>query len=171
MTSNKQHWSYLAGLIDGEGCISIVRSLRSKTDGRTHYYNYVLQLDVFNSSTKLMKWLVQYFGGVYYTRDRSSDWKNASNWRPKGRANRREVLLGVLPYLVVKREQAIIALKYLDVEGENPAERERLHQQMLILNQKGKSVETDTPSTSSEVMIQSELTGDSKSDPAETLDS
>jgi hypothetical protein len=40
---------------------------------------------------------------------------------------------------------------------------------MKVLNQKG-SVETETPN-GDEPMIQSELAGDSESDPAETLDS
>jgi hypothetical protein len=125
MTSNKQHWSYLAGILDGEGCINIARSRRSKTDGRTFYINYVLQLDVFNTSLPLMKWLVQYFGGVYYTRDRNiGQYKRSYNWRPKGATNRKNILLGILPYLVIKHEQAKIALQYLDMQGENPEGRE-----------------------------------------------
>jgi hypothetical protein len=171
MTNNKTHWSYLAGLIDGEGCITIVRSSRSKTNGKTYYQNYTLQVDIFNSSLVLMKWLVQYFGGVYYSRDRGQNWKSANNWRPKGLANRKQLLLGILPYLVIKREQAITALAFLDIQEENPSEREKLYQKMLLLNQKGKSVETDTQESSSELKIQPELIGDDESDSVEILNS
>lgn len=167
----KEKWSYLAGLIDGEGCISIIRSRRSKTDGKTFYYNYSLSVDIFNSSTVLMKWLIQNFGGVYYNRDRKDDykWKVANNWRPKGAANKKELLLSTLPYLIIKKEQAKIALAYMDLKDENPAEREKLYQQMLFRNRKGKPVETDTQDNSEkELKIQSVLTGDSKSEPVET---
>ena len=151
MTSNKNHWSYLAAMFDAEGCINIARSRRSKTAGETFYMNYVLQLDVYNSDIKLMKWLLQYFGGVYYSRNRNTqvtNWDKAHNWRPKGANNKKQILLGILPYLVIKREQAINALKYLDMQGtENPVEREKLYQNMRTLNQTGITVETDTLNT------------------------
>ena len=172
MTSNKQHWSYLAGLVDGEGHISISKGLRSKTDGRTHYYGFMLQIGIDNTNVKLMKWLIQYFGGVYYGRNRddvNDKWKSSYEWRPKGANNKKILLLGVLPYLILKSEQAKVALAYLDIQEENPELRSKLHQQMILLNQKGKSVETETPSGSPEPMIQSELTGDCESDPEGTL--
>jgi hypothetical protein len=171
MTSNKQHWSYLAGLIDGEGHITISKGYRSKTNGKTHYWNYLLQIGIDNTNVKLMKWLLQYFGGVYYGRDRSEGgqrWKSAYEWRPKGMANKKLLLLGVLPYLVLKSEQAKIALSYLEIQGENPELRDAHYQQMTKLNQKGKSVETDTPNTSPDVKIQSELAGDGESAPVGT---
>lgn len=172
MTSNKQHWSYLAAMIDGEGHIAIIKNYRDGNDGhhKQSYYLYFLALGINGTDLRLMKWLVQYFGGVYYSRDRKDKWAVAYEWRPKGKKNREEILLGILPYLVIKAEQAKLALEFLRLgHVENPQERDRLYQQSRLLNRRGKPVETDTPSNSSELMIQSELTGDSESDPVGTL--
>ena len=166
MTSNKQHWSYLAGIIDGEGCISI-----SDTRKNT-YTKFDVNFNVTNTSLPLMKWLIEHFGGVYYTKGYNGQsshkphWRTSYNWRPKGRRNREILLLGVLPYLVIKKEQAKLLLEYVQMDGENdPEKRRHLAQRCRALNQPNVSVTTNTPDTAEAVMIESDLIGDYESAP------
>jgi hypothetical protein len=116
-----------------------------------------------------MKWLISNFGGVYHCKVEATDkHKAAYEWRPKGENNTKRTLLAVLPYLVIKREQAILALKYIDLPRNCPKEREPLYQRMRELNHKGPStVTTNTSSASdpSEVKIESDLIGDYESAP------
>lgn len=167
----KEKWSYLAGLMDGEGCISVSRQINNYNNrGRSDYIQYGFRISVTNTNLKLMKWLISTFGGVYYTkREATKKHSTSYEWRPKGRGNNEEVLLGILPYLVIKLEQAKWGLQYVrlpDQGRKGPEEREKIYQRMRLLNQKGPLPETNTSDSSgdiSELKIESDLTGDSKS--------
>jgi hypothetical protein len=170
---DKTKCSYLGGLIDGEGNICIwrteARSHDFEVSGKT-YGSFNLRLHIANTSVTLMKWLISNFGGVYHCKREATDkHKAAYEWRPKGENNTKRTLLAVLPYLVIKREQAILALKYIELPRNCPKEREPLYQRMRELNQKGPSTVTtntqeafDSPS---DVKIESELIGDDESAP------
>ena len=171
MTQDKTKWSYLAALIDGEGTLSIYRRLqKTRKYATTQYYMMNHRLSVFNTNERLMKWLISSFGGVYYTKSRrNTAHKIEYKWRPKGAKNLEKTLLGVLPYLVIKDEQANILLEYIRIsmygERVNPEKREELRIRLAALNKRGDSVTTNTPNASpeSEVKIESELAGDRES--------
>lgn len=190
---DKTKCSYLGGLVDGEGNICVwrteARAKDYKTSGKT-YGSFNLRLHIANTSLTLMKWLVSNFGGVYHTKREATD-KHATayEWRPKGEGNTKRTLLAILPYLVIKREQAILALKYIELPQQAPEAREAIYQRMRQLNQKGpKTVETNTSSIPAGprqfwdtirdgsllapsiayhagLKIESELTGDRESEP------
>ena len=71
-------------------------------------------------------------------------------------------------YLVIKLEQAKIALEFAGMKSEqNPSKRLELHYTMKALN-KGESVTTNTPNASErdlDVKIESDLIGDYESGP------
>jgi hypothetical protein len=179
---DKTKWSYLAALIDGEGCISIYRRLSDgekytrtrKVKANTNPYNqFSLRISIANTNLKIMKWLIANFGGVYYQKREATDKHKAGyEWRPKGRANVEKLLLGILPYMVIKDEQAKVGLEYLRMsnEGErNPGKREELYLQAKALNQKGKCVTTNTPdelcpNNGQDSIIESELDSDVESE-------
>lgn len=154
----EKNWSYLAGLFDGEGCISICTNNTHTGTG------YVFCIQITNTNQKLMKWLIEHFGGVYYSQDgtsRPAHWKPSFRWRVKGRKNEEEFLLGVLPYLVVKREQALLALEFVRGWYErDPAWRNEIATKMKILNRRGISLETNTLDAEDSAKIESVLTGD-----------
>jgi len=167
-------WPYLAGLIDSDGCICISK-YKKNANGHP---GYIVTVSVTNTKEELMKWLIRYFGGRYFTQWRHSD-ERAKNkrliytWRVSGRKNREEVLLGTIPYLVLKREQALLALKFSRMDGQhNPEAREELMLACKALNH-GVSPETNiverSESEHSELKIESELVGDYESDLAVTL--
>lgn len=168
-------WPYLAAMIDGEGCVCISK-YRKNANGHP---GYIVTVSVTNTKEKLMKWLIANFGGRYFTQWRHSD-ERAKNkrlihtWRVSGRKNRETVLLGTIPYMLLKKEQALLALKFSRLDGQqNPALREELMLACKALNH------CVSPTTNivelaeqehSAMKIESELHGDVQSAPAVTQD-
>lgn len=128
-------------------------------------------IQIANSNIELMKWLVRNFGGVYYSKPRHKEnWKTGYTWRPKGRKNAETLLLGVLPYLVLKREQANLALEFIRLGFEkNQSRRDELHLKCMELNRRGVSPTTNTFDTEESVKIESGLIGDYESDSSVTV--
>jgi hypothetical protein len=174
LTKDKTKWSYLAAAFDFEGCISIRSKPYTNVDYRTGkpctWHRSVLQLDVANTNPVIMSWLIKNFGGRFYQTDlKNPKWQDRYNWRPTGHANKECLLLGILPYLVLKREQAMLALSYLRLEGKGTTEQYiALAERCQELNRKGKTVETNTSDSEME-KIESELTGDRESAPLVTV--
>lgn len=128
---------YLAGFLDGEGCISIFRLKTSKGANRA----FGLLLQVTNTNESVMQWLHTTFGGSTYrtgpTRPRcAAQWK----WHVCGETAE-AVIKAVHPYLKIKKPEAIIALKFMiskrqSSQGRKPlpdsliAERESLYQEL-----------------------------------------
>ncbi len=163
----KQKYSYLAGIIDGEGCLIISRS------DRGNYKNYYGRIHVKNTDKRLMKWLVDHFGGNIHLHPPKSD-KHAIaySWYFSGNAKSKEIfLLALMPYLIVKREQAKILVEFFRLsEQKCPELREKLYQRLHSLNRRGPIVETDTQIVELDSMkIQPELTGDCESGAVGTL--
>lgn len=158
---------YLAGIIDGEGCLIISRS------DRGNYQNYYGRIHVKNTDKRLMKWLVDYFGGNIHTNKPKSDKHSvAYSWYFSGNAKSKEVfLLAIMPYLIIKREQAKVLVEFFRLsEQKCPELRKKLYQKMHSLNKRGPIVETNTQDSSlSELKIESELGGDAESAPTVTL--
>lgn len=167
-------WSYLAAMFDGEGCFSIYRHRGQSSNGKP-YDSTAIRIEVCNTNLELMAWLIQCFGGKYYSHRREkAHHKIAYYWRPAGRANSERVLLGVLPYLKMKKVQAQIALDYIRLPHNNgfddtlAAKRKELLEKMQTLNERGIPQTTNTQEASQEVKIESELMGDHESVPAVT---
>lgn len=168
----KTKFAYLAGLIDGEGCFCISRQRNQQYDCWVYFRTFV----VANTDYSLMQWLVSTFGG----RIKASSTRNIDKhkrryvWLPRGKEEFEKVVLGVIPYLVIKRRQAEIFLQFIRedraVQSDRRAARldrkEKMYFEMRKLNRKG-PVETDTQGDKSS-MIQSELMGDHESAPVET---
>ena len=154
-------WAYAAGIMDGEGSFSIGRGGRKPDhDHLNGYYNYQLIVSLGNTNEKLIAWLIEIFGGVKYLghRSKTDRQKNGYLWRIHGKGPQREFIQGVLPYLLLKKEQAWLALEMINTEGKNPEVRRELWLKMKHFNHKGKTVETNTPNAASPAAkIESEL--------------
>jgi hypothetical protein len=100
--------AYLAGIIDGEGSITITHRLKGKQIPRT------MRLQVYNTDMKIMDWLVSKYGGAIH--------KNTpKNIKGKNKAvmmwyvstnNASFVLKSALKYLIIKKNQAMTALEF-----------------------------------------------------------
>lgn len=128
--------AYLAGLIDGEGTISCSTNTTTK-----NILALQKQLSIFNTNLVLISWITTKFGGKVHSRKRSSKWKEEH--QVKWSATEASIILElVLPYLVIKREQAeiFIALhktKANSVSKETHEYRQRLCDRIQELNKRG----------------------------------
>ena len=97
--------AYLAGIVDGEGCITITENMK----GGRNYYRLVL--DITNTSYDLMQWLEDTFSHTirtsYY---RSTNRTDMYGWTASGN-QAQDLLRLILPYLIIKKPQAEIALE------------------------------------------------------------
>jgi len=161
----KDKWIYVAAMIDAEGCISI-GAANHKTTAGNHYIAYMLRIQIANTSVKLMDWIVENFGGVIYKKKQALNPKKpVFQWFTKGGWQAQEkFLLGILPYLIIKREQALVGLDFIRILRENdPEKRRNLWERCGALN-RGESVTANTSGTSKDVKIESELAGDRESE-------
>jgi hypothetical protein len=107
-TSSVTKLAYLAGIIDGEGCIAIRKSKRTGTCKSTRY---AAAVTVGNTSRHLIEQLVGTFGVGCVTYRYPTKTKRACYLWSLPSRGAREVLRAVQPYLIVKREQAAVLLE------------------------------------------------------------
>lgn len=99
--------AYAAGVIDSDGFIGIGETIRESGTPR-----YTTLLTIVNTSTNLMDWLKDLFGGnVIVRRSYNNNYKTTYYWRMSD-DNAAEVLKQVRPYLVIKTRQADLAIKF-----------------------------------------------------------
>ena len=112
MLSNvtSEEWGYIAGLIDGEGSISITRGIRK--DRPKPYERTYAKLNIYSCSEVLMGWLKCKVGGnVYRTALRNPLWKDGLNWTASPSLSC-DILEACLPMLVIKRRQAELFVEF-----------------------------------------------------------
>jgi len=149
MTPTEAAW--MAGLIDGEGTITVLKFQRKS--GNCPHALYAPLLTVTNTDKRLIDRCIKLCGGYCVTvfcGRRNPNWKDAYHWRLKS-AKLSGVLREVLPFLVSKATQAALAIEVRDDMrvGSKPGrfgttltdkERERrdeIWQQLRILNTRG----------------------------------
>lgn len=103
--------AYLAGLIDGEGSISIIKHNERVSD-EVRRVRYRLRLYITNSNRPMMDWIVAHFGG----------WTSAVT-KPSGTIVYRWVASGnsvegilrlAQPYMISKRPHVDVAIRYCE---------------------------------------------------------
>jgi len=143
--------AYLAGIIDGEGHIGVYKTYyKNKTD------RYRTRVCVSTTSNFLIEWLLKEFGGfVKKKKMYSNKHKQGFTWQLSDK-DADHVLEMVLPYLVIKRSQAILYLSYRKLQKTTPKTypghsevntdlRREIHEYMKSLNSSfSESVETNT---------------------------
>jgi hypothetical protein len=120
---------YVAGIVDGEGCINFTRSRG----------NLIPRLLVTNTNTELLYALRDAFGGDVHVRSTPMKprWKCQGTWRL---ANRKAIDLIeiILPYLIVKYNQGILVLildEYKKILANRPNFDEEDHETFDMLEQ------------------------------------
>lgn len=103
--------SYVAGFIDGEGCIMIQKSMHSKSKNLSYNPSYNLIVDVGNTDLPILKSLQKLFGGSVYTRPNPRKQKIGHEWKVSGKAAF-YVLTTIGSFLRIKRSQAKFACKF-----------------------------------------------------------
>jgi hypothetical protein len=142
--SPKSRFAYMAGLMDGEGSFSI-----SITDEGKHF---AANIRLYNTNEKLIKWVIENFGGTpswnkrngSNLKDSEKEYKDMCQWFITGRKAMEKFLLAIIPYLIGKREQAELLLEYIRMNGKHdPVKRKQLADRISFLN-------TGTPTTNTQ---------------------
>ncbi len=138
-------FSYFAGILDGEGCVRIGWSVYTKRGRMRRGF-----LQVGNTSKEMVDWLKDNIGGNWSIDTSAAHrlHKTVYAWSMNCRAAA-EVLKKALPFLVVKKAQAMVLIEFATTlttpnsvgrAGLPVAvveHRERLAQEMHRLNKKG----------------------------------
>lgn len=123
---------YAAGVIDCDGTICIARDKRA----------FRLHLAVYNSREDLLLWFVHCFGGrSRKSRARSDNRSTEYTWACTN-LDAVKVLHVILPYLVIKRKQALLAIEFASTLDRSQARlpqvykdlRARAYEEMKSLN-------------------------------------
>jgi hypothetical protein len=129
--------AWLAGLLDGEGCITIRPQRRS---------TFLPAVRVVMCDEEPVTRLYAQYGGSFVLRPRPAPWRDAFSWQVTGRACQ-QPLKDALPYLVVKHRQAALVLEvaqtvtpYVNHHSATVcAFRQAHYLAVKVLNQRGKA--------------------------------
>lgn len=110
---NPMTHAYAAGLIDGEGCVLIQES-----HGQT--YHHLVTVGMTEKTLAVLGWMESRYGGkTKRARAATDKWDAAYSWTVAGDAAT-NLLEAVSPHLVLKSEQARVALKVAQIRAELP---------------------------------------------------
>ncbi len=112
--------AYLAGIIDGEGCIRMFRRAPQGTRNAA----YTMYVSIANTSPLLRQWLETHLPVHVYWRplngSRNPRHKDGYSWILAGNRQVMVFLREICPYLVIKREQAdLLAKGYLHLSEDD----------------------------------------------------
>jgi len=107
-TSNKLN--YLAGIIDGEGSISIeIQSQSIRHNRKCDYYS--LRLLVVNTNLPLLNWIKSNFGGSIKSRKSIPNRRQCYTWNLCSHSAA-AVLEACEPYMIVKKSHVCVFLQF-----------------------------------------------------------
>ena len=138
--------AYIAGFLDGEGCITLVP--RKKRGVHNGYFSRVF---ISNTNESILRWVEFKLGGYVNVRKHTNPHKHKRGYQWYiSEALCESFLLLVRPYLRIKGEQADLLLEYrktvreskhypdrLGMDANTVKRRNELYQQMRRLNKKG----------------------------------
>ena len=97
-------WKYLAGLIDGEGCIDVQIIKRS-------YVRPRLRICMTDVALDILKMAQNSYGGHLCTRKVTNPkWTDSTSWELSGYSQACPVLRNIVNHLILKKEQARFCL-------------------------------------------------------------
>lgn len=143
MDNLETDWAYLAGLIDGEGCIVIGKSGQNKShDGIPGSIHYSVRIRIGNTKCLMLEWIIVTIGLGRISKTvrhyENINYSDLYEWAVAKQSDVETILLHVMPYLTIKRPQAEIALKYIYLDATwAKEERKELHEKIKLLNRRG----------------------------------
>lgn len=100
--------AYVAGLIDGEGCIRLTKK-KGKVD--KDYYHPIIEVNMTNEA--VIDYLFEKVGGNKYTKEwnNGEGYKTVYRWTLNKKIEVEKFLITIQPYSIVKQTQIIELLK------------------------------------------------------------
>jgi hypothetical protein len=106
----KEELAYIAGMIDGEGCLRIYNP--TNNDG----YNRKSQtiLTIANTNKEVLEWIKNKLdcGNIYVREHNNPKWKPVYNLRIASRLQIIKILKKIKPYIIIKKEKLKELLEY-----------------------------------------------------------
>ena len=145
--------AYLAGFIDGEGYIGLTFQIKRETFQNSATPRYHPYLIIANNNSPVLFYVKDIIGeGRIYRQKRNIErQKPGFQYKLTKMEVLEKLLAAIEPYLVVKRQQAKLLLKYLNTRRSKKVttgagsrgstsfsrEEEQIHQELLRVNKKG----------------------------------
>lgn len=108
-------YSYLAGIIDGEGNFSVVKHVNDTSRG----WNYQPCLGVSNTDKNLVEWCEWFTGcGGCWSKDykkRKKKHKLPWVWQVYDMSDIIKIVDAVVPFLIVKEQQALLLMEFCTI--------------------------------------------------------
>jgi len=134
---NKEEKAYIAGFIDGEGCITFIKHMKRDD------ISWEPKLEITNTDKNVLEWIAEKIpeSSLYYQEeDRNEIWKTRHYLRINKRKDLLSILKNVEPYLIVKSEQAKLMIEFLENRKPHKSYTEReieIAENVRTLNRKG----------------------------------
>lgn len=125
---------WLAGIIDGEGSISLNKSFRRG------YFQYSPNVTVCNTDRVMLDTIISLtgIGKIYKGGERASGYKKVFRWMICSQSDIAKFLLAIRSCLVVKKERADIVINFcIMVTLDLDVNRDSLYLRMKELNRRG----------------------------------
>lgn len=136
-TPSKSDFAYLAGIMDAEGSFSIHKR-NYKGNGK---YTSVARLS--NTDQRVFPWLLERFGGYMLVNEKTNGNRNEGVWNMSNKNDKEKQILAMMPYLVVKKERAILYLEWIrNCRKMTDEQKHQIYSRISELNARGLSPET-----------------------------
>lgn len=127
--------AYLAGFIDGEGCICFLKQTRKNRE------RYTPCITIVNTNKEIIEWIngkIPYFNLHVSTRPKNH--KDMYIIETRKQMPIKYILQMMIPYLKVKKEQAELMLEYINnrLSGVYVSRNRKIYHQLKELNRRGK---------------------------------
>jgi hypothetical protein len=133
--------AYMAGLMDAEGCFTIT-TCKHNTLG---HQLFDPSIRCANTFLPVLKWIVRNFGGTVYAHKPSKGNKLPRwDWSTDSYEHSQRFLSLILPYLILKKEEAKVLQAFYDLYRQQVPEQRRILCEKLKILKKRESVETNT---------------------------
>jgi hypothetical protein len=149
--------AYLAGLIDGEGCVTILK--HQGKNNRSPVYRAMLVVAMTSKETIEAIHTFTSVGTIHYEERNNKKETNCSvyRWQISVSTDLRGVLQAILPYLILKRGEVETVLEYLSLPSDPSMgkgipkplfythKREAYYQRLHDVKTRGKGITEDRP--------------------------
>ncbi len=113
--------AYAAGVIDSDGCITISHERRNDRDKPNLYHR--LNIRVITTDYRILEWFKSTFDGSTYVQNKPrGNRKTCWAWQKRD-APAAEFIKGILPYLIYKKDQGIVALEFREYKDKRKQQR------------------------------------------------
>lgn len=112
------YYSYIAGIIDGEGCI-IINKDKNVRVGNRNEYNYTPRIQVQMSDVEALKFMQKILGGKISQQDYPYYKSILYSLVYRSYSDCKRIIKKLFPHLKIKKKQAKLLLEYIKFREQN----------------------------------------------------